>query len=778
MLKETETQRLMVCIGSEPGASKLLHAAHRMAEDLKIPWIAVYVETVPQFHSMEWHRYQALEHLSLAKQLGAETEILTGPDIVIAILECARTRQVTRLVVGRSFVPTSLPGRILGSPLSELMRRGADMEIRVLPDGGKDRPSARLGRSSFSSGWRSYGFALIVLLACNSLAWLFSGFLGLTNLLLIYLVGILTVIAKTGKGPSTLTCILGVLSFDFFIVPPRFAFAPTDSQYLITLGVVLVITLVINELIRRHPGMSVHPLPELDVSRGETENRASLFSTYWGSYGFALVVLLACNALAWVCSGFLALTNILMIYLIGVLVVVSKTGKGPSTFTCVLGVLSFDFFMVPPRFAFAPTDSQYLITLMVVLGITLSISELMARARHQTDILRLRENRTAYLFKLSQELAVGQEVERLFPVAVKHIAEISNGRVAILMPAKNGKLEVQAGLEPEFVRSPLEQRTIHWAYRMGKMAGRGTPNIPDAEAFYLPLIVSGETVGILAVEPWESGRSLATEQRHLLQAIANQIGAAIENARLSVESQRVLLQAETEQMRNALLSSVSHDLRTPLAVITGSASSLLDPENHLGEDARQELIQGIYSEAERLNRLLSNLLEMTKLSAGKVLLKKEVQPLEEVVEVALSRLEKKLEGRRVHVDIPENLPMLPLDSLLMEQVFINLLENSVKYTPAGSPIAISARVEGSLLRAEIADRGPGLAPGVEEKVFEKFYQVSQTGPKGGVGLGLAICRGVVEAHGGKIWAENRPGGGAVFCFTLPLEPDPVKTGSK
>ncbi|HTC20377.1 MAG TPA: ATP-binding protein [bacterium] len=646
-----QEERLMVCIGSVPHSAQILHTAYRMAESLGIPWCAAFLETAPRFHSKSWHRYQAEEHLRLAKHLGADTMVLSGPDYVADILSYGRANQVTRILVGRSLIRHPVTGWAFGSPLGGLIGHSPDMELLVVPDDAGRPTAAYTTAASVSAAWKSYGFALLVLLACN--------------------------------------------------------------------------------------------------------------------------------ALAWVCSDFLALTNILMIYLIGVLVVVAKCGKGPSTLTCILGVFSFDFFMVPPRFTFAPTDTQYLITLVVLLGVTLAISELIANARHQTEVIRQRENRTAALLALSRKLASIPEVGPLLQISVEHITGIFDCRVGILMPDKEGgPLSVQAGQSPHFDLKPLEREAAERAYKSGNPTGRGTSDLPNLHTFYLPFMVSGDPQGVLSVETRDSARSLDPEQQHLLQALANQIGAFLKNTRLTEESQKASLQAETEQLRNALLSSVSHDLRTPLAFITGSASSLLDSDNHLGENARQELIQGIYSEAERLNRLLSNLLEMTKLSAGKVQLKKEIQPLEEIVEVAFSRLDKKLEGRRVRINFSKDLPMLPLDSLLMEQVFINLLENTIKYTPTGTPIEVGARVEGSFLRVEVADEGPGLATGNEKKIFEKFYQGSLGGPKGGVGLGLAICRGVVEAHGGIIWAENRPQGGAVFCFTLPLDPDPVKTGSK
>lgn len=487
----------------------------------------------------------------------------------------------------------------------------------------------------------------------------------------------------------------------------------------------------------------------------------------WKSYLFALLVLVICNGSAWICKDFLALTNILMIYLIGILIVVFKCGKGPSIFACVLGVLSFDFFMVPPRFVFAHSDTQYLITLLVILMITLTISGLMVRIRYQTETIQLRENRTAALFTLSCKLAACQEVNSLLETAVEHISHIMDCRVILLMPDQNKLLTVRAGLESGFVLTPSERKIADSVYHSENRSPQETKTFSDMDGLYLPLMVSGNPLGVLGVQPLHQD-SLSSEQQHFLQSLANQIGASLENARLAEESQKSRLQIETEQLRSALLSSVSHDLRTPLAVITGSASGLLEPENRLSAKARQELIQDIFDESERLNRLLSNLLEMTKLSTDKIRLKKEIQPLEEILGSSLFRLEKKLGNRPVKTMIPINLPMVPLDSILMEQVFINLIENALKYTPPDSPIEISASQEGTFLKTQISDHGPGLEKDDEEHIFEKFYRGLKTGTQGGVGLGLAICKSIVEAHGGKIWAETRRDGGASFYFTLPL----------
>jgi two-component system sensor histidine kinase KdpD len=255
----------------------------------------------------------------------------------------------------------------------------------------------------------------------------------------------------------------------------------------------------------------------------------------------------------------------------------------------------------------------------------------------------------------------------------------------------------------------------------------------------------------------------------LMEAFANQAALAIERVRLADETQQARLQIETEQLRNSLLSSVSHDLRTPLAAITGAASSLMDGEDSLNPAARHEMAQTIYEEAGRLNRLLRNLLDMTRLESGALHINKESQPLEEVIGAALSRLEEALADRAVNIQLPADLPFVPIDSVLIEQVFINLLENAIKYTPAHSPIDLSASQVGASIEIEVADRGPGLPPGDEQRIFEKFYRAPASPNGSGVGLGLTICRGIVEAHGGRIWAENRSGGGAVFRFTLPIE---------
>jgi two-component system sensor histidine kinase KdpD len=277
---------------------------------------------------------------------------------------------------------------------------------------------------------------------------------------------------------------------------------------------------------------------------------------------------------------------------------------------------------------------------------------------------------------------------------------------------------------------------------------------------------------VLGVKPDNAHRLEDVEQRTLLDVFAAQIASALERSRLAEQAQQAQVQIEAERLRSSLLSSVSHDLRTPLSVITGSASALLQSDPPLEAEARRDLIETIHEEGQRLNRLVRNLLDMTRLASGAVKVAKEWQPIEGVIGAALGRLDEVLAGRKIAVGVAPDLPPVPIDDLLIEQVLINLLENAAKYAPAGTPIDIDAHLDVDKLVVSVADRGPGIPSELAERIFEKFYRLPREGAGGGAGLGLAICRGIVEAHGGRIWADSREGGGTVFRFALPIEGPP------
>jgi two-component system sensor histidine kinase KdpD len=326
--------------------------------------------------------------------------------------------------------------------------------------------------------------------------------------------------------------------------------------------------------------------------------------------------------------------------------------------------------------------------------------------------------------------------------------------------------------EHTFEPDAKESGVVEWVWSHDKPAGLCTDTLPSSSALYVPLREARGKVGVLGVRPNDRHRFVDPEQRALLDLFATQVASALERARLAEDAQRVQLQMQTERLRSSLLSSVSHDLRTPLAVITGAASALVDARPEVGPDVRRELSETIHEEAQRLNRLVRNLLDMTKITSGAMKVAKEWQPLEEVVGAALGRLNELLSGRPIDVRLPADLPLVPIDAVLIEQVFINILENAAKYTPKGSPIEISAaRDEGSVV-VSVKDRGPGIPKEHLDDIFAKFYRLPREGEGGGAGLGLAICRGIVETHGGSIWAENREGGGASFSFTIPIEGTP------
>ncbi|HEX4046914.1 MAG TPA: DUF4118 domain-containing protein, partial [Elusimicrobiota bacterium] len=467
---------------------------------------------------------------------------------------------------------------------------------------------------------------------------------------------------------------------------------------------------------------------------------------------------LACRAL----EPSLAATNLAMIYLLGAAAFAARGGRGPSVLYSVLAVLCFDFFFVPPRLSFAVSDSQYLVTFGVMLAVALLISTLALRLRGEAESARRAEQRAETLRDLSQRLAGTRGVEPTLEAGTRHLSEVFDAEVAALVPGEDGRLSARAwsGREPLLPAKELAVAT--WVFGAGRPAGLGTATLPVSTALCAPLLGSSGPVGVLRIEPRRPESLLDPERLILFDAFANQIALALEAERNQDDARRAQLHAETERLRSSLLSAVSHDLKTPLAAIMGSASEVLR-EGGL-EKTAGSLVENIRDEAERLSRLVNNLIETTRLEAG-VSLRKEPHALEEVLGSALERLSRRLGSRPVRSDLPEDLPLVPVDAILLEQVFVNLIENALLHAPGPAPIEIFARRTGDGVAVEVADRGPGLPPGDLERVFEKFYR----GKPGGAGLGLAICRAVVEAHRGSISAANREGGGAVFRFVLPLK---------
>lgn len=523
----------------------------------------------------------------------------------------------------------------------------------------------------------------------------------------------------------------------------------------------------VNDLIRRSGDIDVYVISGEDAPPPEQRAEARVSASRWAPYLIAAAAVAACTLASFGLFRLFAATNLVMVYLACVVAVALFLGRGPSMLAALLSVAAFDLFFVPPYGTFAVDDTEYLFTFGVMLITGLVVSELASRVRSQADYLQQRERRSAALYELSRELAVLPTSESVAQASRRIIQAALEADCWIVIPDGPGRLtsaDPAAGAAPP----AKDQGTVEWVYQHRRPAGRGTDTLPGGEGTYLPLVVTDDVVGVLGVRCRAPGRALDTAQMRLLDAFAAQVAGALERCALARQAEQVRLQMETERLRSALLSAVSHDLRTPLATITGAASVLVDDQGTLPPTAARDLAESIVAEADRLHRLVANLLDLTRLEAGAIQLQRELQPIEEVIGVVLRRMDRQLRNHPLETSVPTDLPPVPIDGLLVQQVLVNLLDNAAKFAPAGTPIRVAVERHGPELRVEVADRGPGLPPGEEHRVFERFYRgEGQAGT--GSGIGLAICRGVVELHGGRIFAENRPGGGASFRFTLPVD---------
>jgi two-component system sensor histidine kinase KdpD len=486
--------------------------------------------------------------------------------------------------------------------------------------------------------------------------------------------------------------------------------------------------------------------------------------------GIAAVAVAFTTGLSFVLRSHLDLADLAMLYVLCIAVIAGRFGRAAAVTASLLSVAALDFFFVPPVFTFVVADFKHLGTFAIMLGVGFAIGDMAERIRSQARVAQSRERHTSTLFHLSAELAREGDPVRIQAAVLESVRERFQSEAVLLIEGRAGVLEAAAG---STAIGEEDRAVAQWSLKHRKSAGKGTDTLPGARGLWLPLTGAETPIGLLGVIPGKDRPPFAALERDLLEALCAQAALALERARMQSERGEALRRADREQLRNALLSSVSHDLRTPLGAITGAASSLLDPESAMGKEARQDLLLTIHEEAQRLHRLVSNLLDITRLESGTLQVKKEWVPLEEVVGSALSRLEEQLQGRDVHLELPDIL--IPVDPVLLEQVLVNLLENAAKYSPEGLPVEISALKEADTVTVTVSDQGPGIATGEEERIFEKLVRGSTPSARSGAGLGLAICRGIVQAHGGQISAGSRPQGGARFTFTLPSQgaPGPV-----
>jgi two-component system sensor histidine kinase KdpD len=637
--------RFMIAITPGGQAEQMVRIGKRFADALDAEWLVVSVETPQLLKLSESERNRRIDVLRLAESLGAETVTIDGASAAEALLEYARLRNVTRVVIGEA-KRTGWRAWLRPSTTTELVRRGRGLDISVIARRESRTPERR----------------------------------------------------QVARGPQEI---------------------------------------------------------------------------HWERYWAALGISACCTAVAAVMYPYFALTNLAMVYLLGATVAALRLGRGPASFAAVANVVALDFCFVPPRFTFAVSNLEYLLTFAVMLVLALVIANLVANVRAQTRVAGARERRTSLLYAMSRELAATRSFVNLARVAVRHVAETFSGRAAVLLPDAQGHLERVEGLDPAASLETADLSIAQWVFDHGQPAGLGTDTLPAAPAQYLPLTATQRTLGVLAVQPAQRRRLLLPEQRHLLETFAGQIALAIERGRRAEEAESSRVAVETESLRNSLLASISYDLRTPVAAIMAASHALSDPRMQPDGETRARLARSIEATAQEISELISNVLDLMSFQFGEVHLRRGWQSVETLVESALARLEGRLAEHPVEVALPPNLPQVNVDSGLVTRVLVNLLENAVKHTPPGTRITISAGIEDGAVRVVVDDNGPGLPPGPPERLFAKFQrgrgdaEAGAPGGAGGAGLGLAISKAIIDAHGGYIAAMQRPGGGARFVFTVP-----------
>jgi len=496
----------------------------------------------------------------------------------------------------------------------------------------------------------------------------------------------------------------------------------------------------------------------------------------WPRYLLAIASTAAATALCGLLFRYfpqLGQANLVMVYLLSSSLVAVYGGRRAALLSSLLGVLAFDFMFVPPRYSFAISDVQYLLTFAIMLGVALIIGNLNASVRLQARVAGHRERRTALLYAMTRQLAQTRGGEEMAALAASHVSEVFASRSVVLFPDEYGRVRYPRVRPGEHSFTSADLGVAQWVFDHGKPAGLGTDTLSGAVGLYLPLSGGARVFGVLGVLPRNPRRVTLPEQFRLLETFAAQIGLALERAEFAFHAQAAEVRAETEAIRNSLLASISHDLRTPLATIAGGAATLAGNLDALSPEDRRTLANTVSEEATHMSERITTLLDLVRLETGAIKPRFEQYELGELVGSVLHRLEARLRAHRVRIEIPESLPLLQVDGRLIEQVLENLLDNAGKYTPPGSEIRIGAHALTRQIEISVEDDGPGLPGNDPEVLFEKFQRGSPESAAGGIGLGLAICRTIVRLHQGRIWAENRAPHGAAFRFSVPKSDAPA-----
>jgi two-component system, OmpR family, sensor histidine kinase KdpD len=484
------------------------------------------------------------------------------------------------------------------------------------------------------------------------------------------------------------------------------------------------------------------------------------------AYSRALLVVLGATSIGLVARGHVRTIDLAMVYLLAVVIVAARSPRGPALLTAILGIALFDFLFVPPYYTLNVGESEYFFTFLVMFVVALTMGGLTTRIHEQAEHAQEEATRIAALYQLDRALARAVEVPDVLGLATDHLGRAVQGQ-AMLLPGDGGA-PVEFPDDGIF-EDPSVRAAATLVMSDGLPAGAGTERAADADALVTALRRGERALGIAVVWREPDTPRLGPAERRTVEAMSDLVATAIERTTLATRHEEARREAEAEKLRTALLSSLSHDLRTPLGSIEGAASSLAQDQGELTPALRHELAETIQEESRRMARLIGNLLDMIRVESGSLAVHRSWQPLEESLGTALLRLDERLAGHRVETELPGDLPLVPIDEVLLEQVFLNLLENAARHTPAGTAVTVRAWAEEETVVVEVADSGPGIPGAEREKVFEKFYRAGSASRAGsGSGLGLTICRGIITAHGGKIWVEEAESSGTSVRFTLPL----------
>jgi two-component system sensor histidine kinase KdpD len=525
---------------------------------------------------------------------------------------------------------------------------------------------------------------------------------------------------------------------------------------------------LVDKLIHKSGDIDVYIVTSSDAPSFPADEHPLKLHSPLSRYLWSILLVAIATAIGLLIRTRIEPTNLVMVYLLAVVVAATNLGRGPAILVSFLGVLAFDFLFVQPHFTFAVANTQYILTFVGLFLVGLVISQLAARASEQAEAAREREAETAELYDLSRDLASASDLDSILYALQKHLEQTFSRTVAVFLPEEN-RMKVHVVSE-NMQLNEEELAVADWVYRHAELAGRHTNTLPAAQYRYLPLKTSKGVVGVLGIgKPNTADSDLAPAQRRLMEAFANQGAQAIERALLEEQNRQITLLQSAEKLQNALLNSISHDLRTPLVSITGALSALDEQYVKMDELVRSTLIENARGEADRLNRLVGNLLNMTRIESGAIKLHLEPGDVQDLIGTAIEQLGKRIDQHQVKVDVPMNFPLLPLDFTLMVQVLVNLLENAVKYSPENSLIEVCATLQDANARIQVLDRGAGIPHDDLSRIFDKFYRVQRPESVSGTGLGLSISKGIVDAHGGQIHAYNREGGGTILEIALPLD---------